>query len=144
MKDYMREADLAVCTYFNNLETHFSLRTRFIDVFWGELPLICTQGDVFSDMVREHELGVVVPQEDVGAVVAAIERLLDDREFYERCRANVRANNVLMQWDVSLRAIVDFCRDPKSSALPKWRRTVMLAGAWAEWAGARALGMWVR
>jgi glycosyltransferase involved in cell wall biosynthesis len=144
MKDYMREADLAVCTYFNNLETHFSLRTRFIDVFWGELPLICTQGDVFSDMVREKQLGVVVPQEDVGAVAAAIEKLVCDRDFYEQCRANIRENNAAMQWDVALRAIVNYCRDPRSSALPKWRRTLMLAGAWVEWTASRAAGMWVR
>ena len=144
MKDYMREADLAVCTYFNNLETHFSLRTRFIDVFWAELPLICTQGDVFSDMVREKQLGVVVPQEDVTAVADAILKLVEDRPFYDECRANVRTNNAAMQWDVALSAIVNYCRDPQSSALPKWRRTLMLAGVWTQWAAARAIGMWVR
>ena len=57
MKDYMVEADLAVCTYFNNLETHFSFRTRFVDVFWAELPLVCTEGDVLADMVRDRESG---------------------------------------------------------------------------------------
>ena len=144
IKDYMLEADLAVCTYFDNLETHFSLRTRFVDVFWAELPLICTEGDVFADMVRERGLGVAVPQENVGAVADAITRLLDDKEFYEECRRNIRENNARMTWNVSLKPIIDFCKNPTSSALPKWRRTALLAGAWGQWIAARAIGVWVR
>jgi hypothetical protein len=140
----MLEADLAVCTYFDNLETHFSLRTRFVDVFWAELPLICTQGDVFADMVRDRQLGIAVPQEDVDAVAAAIDRLLSDDAFYQECKANIRANNRTMTWNVALDPIVEFCRDPRSSALPKWRRTVMLAGAWFQWVTARAIGVTMR
>ncbi len=144
IKDYMLEADLSVCTYFDNLETHFSLRTRFVDVFWGELPLICTEGDVFADMVRDRQLGIAVPQEDVGAVADAIEKLLDDRAFYDQCKANIRENNKRMTWNVSLQPIVDFCRNPTSSALPKWRRSILLAGAWSQWLAARAVGVWMR
>ena len=140
----MLEADLAVCTYFDNLETHFSLRTRFVDVFWAELPLICTQGDVFADMVRERGMGITVPQEDVGAVADAIERLLDDRDFYEQCRLNIRENNKVMTWNNALQPMVDFCKNPTSSALPKWRRTGLLAGAWLQWVVSRAIGVWIR
>ena len=144
IKDYMIEADLAVCTYFDNLETHFSLRTRFVDVFWAELPLICTEGDVFADMVRDKGMGITVPQKDVGAVAVAIEKLLDDRDFYERCRRNIRENNKTMTWTNALQPMVNFCKDPTSSALSKWRRTGMLAGAWTQWLVSRAVGMWVR
>ncbi len=144
IKDYMVEADLAVCTYFNNLETHFSFRTRFVDVFWAELPLICTEGDVLADMVRERELGIVVPEEDVDAVAAAIEKLLGDREFYDATRLRVRENNKAMTWNVQFQPLVDFCRNPRSSALPKWKRSIMLAGAWSQWTVARAIGMFVR
>jgi glycosyltransferase involved in cell wall biosynthesis len=144
VKDYMLEADLSVCTYFDNLETHFSLRTRFVDVFWAELPLVCTQGDVFADIVRERSLGITVPQQDAPAVAAAIERLLDDREFYDACKRNIREANKDMSWNVMLEPIVEFCRNPRSSALPKWRRSVLAVGAWAQWAVASAAGMLAR
>jgi glycosyltransferase involved in cell wall biosynthesis len=144
MKDYMIEADLAVCTYFNNLETHFSFRTRFVDVFWAELPLVCTEGDVLADMVRDKELGVTVPEGDPDAVAAAIEKLLDDRELYERTRRNIRTNNAELSWTKSFAPLVRFCRDERSSALSKWRRTFMLGGAWAQWAAQRAATMWIR
>jgi glycosyltransferase involved in cell wall biosynthesis len=144
MRDLTLEADLAVCTYFDNLETHFSLRTRFVDVFWAEIPLICTQGDVYADMVREKQMGITVPQEDVDAIAAAILKLLDDREFYEACKRNIREQNKQMGWNTTLQPLVEFCRDPQTSALPKWRRTIMLIGAWAQWVGSRAIGVWAR
>ena len=144
MKHYMLEADLAVCTYFNNLETHFCFRTRFVDVFWAELPLICTEGDVLADMVRDKELGIAVPERDPGALAAAIERLLDDGEFYARAKANIRENNKSMSWTQSFEHLVRFCKDPRSSALSKWRRTIMLGGAWGQWLAHRAATMWLR
>lgn len=144
MKQYMVESDLAVCTYFNNLETHFSFRTRFVDVFWAELPLICTEGDVLADMVRDQALGIVVPERDPGAVASAIERLLDDGELYARTRAKIRENNHRMSWTQSFEHLVRFCKQPKSSALSKWRRTILLGGAWAQWVAHYAATLWVR
>jgi glycosyltransferase involved in cell wall biosynthesis len=144
MKDYMLEADLAVCTYFNNLETHFSFRTRFVDVFWAELPLVCTEGDVLADMVRDRELGIVVPETDPAALAGAIERLLDDRELYEQTRRDIRANNDELSWSKSFAPLVRFCREGRSSALSKWRRSIMLGGAWAQWAAQRAATIWIR
>lgn len=144
VKDYMLEADLAVCTYFDNMETHFSLRTRFVDVFWAELPLICTQGDVFADMVRERGLGLTVPEGDAPALAAAIERIIDDRDFAAETRGNIRRVNQELSWEQMLQPFVDFCRNPRSSAMSKWRRVPMAAGAWSQWVISRAYGMWIR
>src|SRR5205814_3048165 len=41
VKDYLRAAYLGLSTYFNNAETHYSHRTRFLDLFWAELPIVC-------------------------------------------------------------------------------------------------------
>ena len=144
MKDYMIEADLAVCTYFNNLETHFSFRTRFVDVFWAELPLICTEGDVLADMVRDRDLGIAVPERDPDALAAAIEKLLDDPELLARVTANIRENNKTMGWTRSFEHLLRYLKNPESSALPKWRRTVMLGGAWAQWVAHRAATIWIK
>lgn len=144
IKDFMVESDLAVCTYFDNMETHFSLRTRFVDVFWAELPLICTEGDVFADMVRDRGMGVTVPQGDDNALATAIERIVDDRDFRDECVRNIREVNKELSWEKTLQPFVDFCRNPASSALPKWRRVPLAAGAWAQWFVSRAIGIWIR
>jgi hypothetical protein len=83
-------------------------------------------------------MGIAVPELDADAIADAILRLLGDSDYYEQCRRNIREALPGMTWSVALHNLVEFCRDPQSSALPKWKRSVMLAGAWAQWAAQRA------
>jgi glycosyltransferase involved in cell wall biosynthesis len=126
MKDYTLEADLSVCTYFQGLETNFSLRTRFLDIFWAEVPLVCTRGDVLADLVDEHQLGITVNEGDVTAVAAAIRKLVDDRQFSEECKRNLRAIKSCLTWEVALDPLIKFCNDGESIAKPKSERIVPL------------------
>ena len=64
---------------------------KLLDCIWAGLPIVCTRGDVLSELVEQRGLGLTVPEGDVDAVVAALRRLLDDREFYAGCVANLRA-----------------------------------------------------
>ncbi len=138
VKAYLRDAYLGLSTYFNNAETHYAHRTRFLDLIWAELPIVCTRGDVLSQMVEEQGLGIATPEGDVDAVVAALTRLLDDQTFYERCRANLRAVKAGMTWDCTLHALVAFCRDPRPIAVPKRHRLLPLlrrAAGYLLWRG---------
>ena len=126
MKNYTLEADISVCTYFEGMETNFSLRTRFLDIFWAEVPLVCTQGDVLADMVDERHLGITVKERDVAGVTAAIRRLVEDREFYDECKRNLRAVKQCMTWEVALAPLIKFCNDGESIAKPKNARMVPL------------------
>ena len=127
VKDYLRGAYLGLCTYFNNAETHYSHRTRFLDLFWGELPVVCTRGDVLSGLVEEQGLGIVVPEGDTEAVVMALRRLLDGHEEYEQMRARLRTLKETMTWDQTLWPLVEFCRAPQPVAAFKRERALPLA-----------------
>jgi len=120
-RQYVLEADISVCTYFDNLETRYSHRTRFADLIWAELPFICTHGDVLASEVERRGWGLVVPEEDPGALAQAIARLLDDRDLYKQCKANLAAARPELQWDVTLQPLIEFCRAPEPVA-PKWER----------------------
>src|SRR3990172_6088127 len=111
MKNYTLEADISVCTYFEGLENNFSLRTRFLDIFWAEVPLVCTQGDVLAEMVEEHQLGLTVKERDAAGVANAIRRLLDDREYYEECKRNLLNIKSSLTWEVALDPLIKFCTD---------------------------------
>lgn len=126
VKSYLQNAYLGLCTYYNNAETHYSHRTRFLDLFWGELPIVCTRGDILSEMVDQRQLGIVTPEGDVDAVVTALRRLLDDPALYARCRANLRALKPTITWDQTLAELVAFCRDPRPIAVPKRQRALSL------------------
>jgi glycosyltransferase involved in cell wall biosynthesis len=126
MKNYTLEADISVCTYFEGLETNFSLRTRFLDIFWAEVPLICTRGDVLAELVEERRLGLTVKEGDVAGVADAIRRLVDDREYYDECKRNIHAIKKAMAWEVALDPLIKFCNAGESIAKPKSERMGLL------------------
>lgn len=126
MKDYTLEADLSVCTYFQGLETNFSLRTRFLDIFWAEVPLVCTRGDVLAELVDEHQLGITVDEGDAAGVAAAIRKIADDQEFVGECKRNLRAFKACMTWEVALQPLIEFCKSGESIAKPKSQRMMPL------------------
>ncbi|HMO96587.1 MAG TPA: hypothetical protein PKD27_10750, partial [Tepidiformaceae bacterium] len=77
----LAEANASLCLGYENLESRFAFRTRYVDLFRARVPLVCTRGDVLAERVEDEPLGITVPERDVDAVVAAIERILDDHEF---------------------------------------------------------------
>ncbi|MCE7927852.1 MAG: glycosyltransferase [Chloroflexi bacterium CFX7] len=121
-KRYVLEADISVCTYFDNLETRYSHRTRFVDLIWAELPFICTHGDVLAEEVKRKGWGLVAPEGDARAVADAIAKLLDDREFHAQCKRNLAASKPDLQWEVTLKGLIDFCKDDRPPVAPKWER----------------------
>lgn len=106
--DYLLDADLGVSTHLDHLETAFSFRTRILDYLWCSLPIVTTDGDTFADLTAKHNLGEVVPPQDVEALSAALERVLFDGTD-EDIRHNVADFALSMHWRVALRPLIDFC-----------------------------------
>ena len=113
--NYLLDADLGVSTHFEHVETAFSFRTRILDYLWAGLPIVSTDGDTFADLIREHELGAVVPPEDVEALAAAIEQVLYSPER-QATSDRVRAFGETMRWSSTLRKLIDFCVAPRRAA----------------------------
>jgi glycosyltransferase involved in cell wall biosynthesis len=124
VKRYLRGSCLGLSTYFNNAETYYAHRTRFLDLIWAELPIVCTRGDVLSDLVERRGLGVVVPEGDVDAVVAALRRMLDDDTYYAACRENLRALKRELSWEQTLAPLIEFCTNPRPVAPAASKRLV--------------------
>ncbi len=112
-QDYLLDADVGVSTHLDHVETAFSFRTRVLDYLWAGLPVLTTEGDTLADLVAERGLGLTVPAQDVDAVAAAIDRLLGDQALRERCRQAVAALQPELTWEVALRPLLAFCRDPR-------------------------------
>lgn len=125
--DYLLESDIGVCAYFDNLETYYSHRTRFLDLFWAELPVICTKGDVLAAMVDQLSLGITIEEGDVIGMADAIRRLADDQELRSRCQENLRALKASLSWDEAFAPLVRFCRNQELCATSKVGRLLPLA-----------------
>ncbi len=122
--DYLLDADVGVSTHFRHIETTFSFRTRILDYLWASLPIVATGGDTFGDLIAEHGLGRVVPQEDVDALATALEEMLYDSDAAAAARTAIASFAEAYRWRSVLRPLVEFCRFP--------RRAVDLAVALGE------------
>lgn len=121
--EYMLEADVGVSTYYDNLESHFSFRTRLVDCIWAQLPFVCTRGDVLAALVEQRGLGLTVPACDVPALTTALDRLLNDAELGSDCRRNLAALSAEMSWETQLAPLVCWLREAKPAAQSRLART---------------------
>ena len=100
-------------THYLHIETAFSFRTRILDYLWASLPIVATDGDTFGTIIREHQLGRVVPAEDLDALVVALEEMLFDEPARQVVRANIATFAQSYRWSRTLEPLVEFCRNPR-------------------------------
>jgi glycosyltransferase involved in cell wall biosynthesis len=112
---YLNEANAGVSTHHVHLETTFAFRTRILDYLWAGLPMVVTEGDSFADLVRDEELGVVVPGGGVAALVAAFAEVLDPARA-AAYRANVARVRAQFTWPVVLAPLRAFVAAPHHAA----------------------------
>ena len=115
-QNYLLDADVGVSTHLDHIETEFSFRTRILDYLWASLPIVATDGDSFSDLIRREDIGVVVPPGDVEALEQALEGILSDPETAARHRANIDRIAADFRWSVCLEPLIEFCRAPRRAA----------------------------
>jgi len=116
-QNYLLEANVGIITHPEHIETRFSFRTRILDYIWAGLPIISTEGDYLSEFIERKGLGIVTRDGDVKGIVNAIIKLADDKDFYNQCVKNIEKIAKDYTWEKVCQPIIDFCRDPVSSAL---------------------------
>lgn len=96
--EYLMDADAGVSCHLDNIETRFSFRTRILDYIWCGLPIISTEGDEFGGMLCEKGIGISTKYRDVNDWIFAIERLMNDKNFYMRCKNSVEVLRSEYRW----------------------------------------------
>lgn len=76
--NYLADADVAVSSHIESLETHYAFRTRILDHFWVKLPSLVTEGDWFANYIAKNDLGIVTPCLDLESTKEAILTLQKD------------------------------------------------------------------
>jgi glycosyltransferase involved in cell wall biosynthesis len=110
---FLRDADIGISAHPDLVEARFAMRSRITDYLWAGLPIITTEGDEGSDLVRAEDLGEVVPPGDVEGWVRAILSLVDDPRRRQECGRRSRSVGESWRWSEVTRPLVDFCRDPR-------------------------------
>jgi glycosyltransferase involved in cell wall biosynthesis len=73
----LSEADVGIICQPRSIESRYALRTRVLDYFWVKLPVVTSEGDVLSEVIKEHAVGWVVPAGDVHALAEALTQALN-------------------------------------------------------------------
>lgn len=96
--NYLGRADIGISTHLNNLETHFSFRTRILDYLWANLPMVVTKGDAMAEFVKSRNLGLVVDYRSVPEITEAIIKLADDKNLSRLISANINEAKKCFYW----------------------------------------------
>lgn len=111
--DALLDADLAITLHRSTLETTYAaVRSRFLDHLWAALPSIVTDGDAAADLVRQHDLGRVVPPAEPAALAQAVIALFEDNAARIACASNTRDLAAHFAWQQTLAPLAAFCRRP--------------------------------
>jgi glycosyltransferase involved in cell wall biosynthesis len=108
--DWLLDADCALSTHADSLESRYAFRTRLLDCFWAGLPIVATAGDDLAARVAADGLGEVCAPGDVAGAAAAIERVLDrGRDAYALGLAGASAAHA---WPVAAQALARWIATP--------------------------------
>lgn len=114
---WLCDADVGVSLHQDHLETEFAFRTRMLDYLWAGLPIVCTRGDVLSEVIDRNELGFVVGYNDVAAVATALDTLAnEDALRRQERRLRLRLESDRRRWSLMAEPLVEFCREPALAA----------------------------
>jgi Glycosyl transferases group 1 len=138
---WLAAADCGVSTHFDHAETRYAFRTRILDYLWARLPIICSDGDYFADLVKQRGLGWVVPPEDEEALVGALQSFAQRGIDYAKIRERVGEVAATMTWSSVTRPLIAYCNNLSRAAdLPRVDHTIAqqrttqrgsLGAAWA-------------
>jgi len=111
--DLLRDVDVLVAPHKINIETHLSLRTRFIEALAVGIPIICTESGSLSRIIQEHQAGWVVPPRDADAILRALEEIFNDKDLVAARKTKALRLAERFKWKEVLSPLVLFCRNPR-------------------------------
>lgn len=115
-QDHLLDADVGLSTHADHLESQFAFRSRVLDYLWAGRPVVTTDGDALSVVVRDEGLGAVVPPGDPERLAEALEALLFDATAWSEAAANVEGVRDEFTWDRALAPLLEFCAAPRRAA----------------------------
>jgi glycosyltransferase involved in cell wall biosynthesis len=119
---YFFEADIGISIHLKHLETEYSFRTRILDYIKHELPIICTEGDYFADLVNKEGLGIVVPVGGKDEIKEAMLILVRDDLRREKIKERIRKVKERFFWTRVLEPLITHCKKVIDGEALIWNR----------------------
>jgi glycosyltransferase involved in cell wall biosynthesis len=117
-QSYLLEANIGASIHFEDLETSYAFRTRILDYIWAELPILTTEGDTFAELVKSHNLGVVVPYGDEKAIANGILQIIDHPLTIKEIKNNLAELKKTLTWEQMIRPLSKMIDSISTVSLP--------------------------
>lgn len=112
---YLTEATIGISLHFDQLESHFSVRTRTLSYIWAALPMVLTAGDELAELAARHGVARLVPPQNAASVAAAIVDAVQIRARPD-CAELFRPLQERFHWSRCVEPIARFMRAPRRAA----------------------------
>lgn len=104
---YTASADIGVQPIENTCLNHFTTDSnKLFEYVIAGLPVVASQLPEIGKVVREHDLGLLVPESDTQALATAIRQLVEAPELRQHYRANARTAAETLNWEAQERELV--------------------------------------
>lgn len=115
-QDFLLESSLGLSIHQERIETEFAYRTRVMDYIWAGLPVVSTEGDAISKLVKEKNIGEVVGYKNTQQLARVIESVLTNKSLNEIYKRNLKKIAPDFYWENICRPLVEYCIEPWHSA----------------------------
>ena len=94
-------------TEWKGMSQAYTVQNKIFEYMGAGLPIVTTRLPGTERIIEDHDVGLLCDPGDPPALAAAINRLLADRELYERLRANAIAASKLFNWQRERTKLLD-------------------------------------
>lgn len=107
LPSYTASADIGVQPIENTCLNHFTTDSnKLFEYVVAGLPVVASQLPEISKVVREHDLGLLIPPGDTHALANAIRRLVSEPELRQHYRARAEQAAQTLNWETQEQSLV--------------------------------------
>ncbi|MBR5937464.1 MAG: glycosyltransferase [Clostridiales bacterium] len=97
---YLGAVDLSYSMIVGHSQSYFlSLPNKFFESIQSLTPIIASNFPEMTRVVDSYEIGLVCDPEDVEAINACVEKFRADKEFYDKCKQNLKIAKEELCWE---------------------------------------------
>lgn len=100
LRNYAGAANVGICVNSGfHKSYYFALPNKFFENIQSLTPLIVSDFPEMGRIIRDYDIGLAVDPDNLEEIVAAIQRLRDDRKFYVVCKENLKRAKEDLCWE---------------------------------------------
>jgi glycosyltransferase involved in cell wall biosynthesis len=105
---YTAKADIGLhISEDKGLSYRYSLANKFLDYIQSEVPQICTQFPEYQRLNEQYGVAILIEKTDTQLLVSALNRYLNDTEFYQKTKHNCQQAAVVLCWQKEEEKLID-------------------------------------